>query len=102
MEAKVLRIQFQRIARGIIPVGREKLLNPLGHSGQRKLQLVVGSMEILYGNALTSARFDFFERRNEVYSFIAFHKRYGVMVRSISIKLLRFREKGNADLGTRI
>ena len=32
-----------------IPVGREKALNPLGHSGQRRLQLVVGSNEIDIG-----------------------------------------------------
>jgi len=32
-----------------MPVGRVKDLNPLGHSGQRKLQLVVGSTEMLMG-----------------------------------------------------
>ena len=32
-----------------IPVGREKALKPLGHSGQRKLQEVVGSKEIETG-----------------------------------------------------
>jgi len=32
-----------------MPVGLEKARNPLGHSGQRKLQDVVGSMETLIG-----------------------------------------------------
>jgi hypothetical protein len=31
----------------IIPVARVKLRNPLGHSGQRKLQEVVGSIVTL-------------------------------------------------------
>ena len=34
----------------IMPVGLEKDLNPLGHSGQRRLQDVVGSIERLSGN----------------------------------------------------
>lgn len=33
-----------------IPVGLVKARNPLGHSGHLKLQLVVGSKEILEGN----------------------------------------------------
>ncbi len=33
-----------------IPVGREKDLKPLGHSGQRRLQLVVGSNDMEIGN----------------------------------------------------
>ena len=33
-----------------IPVGRVNERNPLGHSGQRRLQLVVGSTEIATGN----------------------------------------------------
>lgn len=33
-----------------MPVGRVNSLNPLGHSGQRRLQLVVGSKEIEIGN----------------------------------------------------
>ena len=32
-----------------MPVGRVKALKPLGNSGQRKLQLVVGSNEIETG-----------------------------------------------------
>jgi hypothetical protein len=32
-----------------MPVGRVKDLNPLGHSGQRRLQEVVGSIEMLTG-----------------------------------------------------
>lgn len=32
-----------------MPVGLEKARNPEGHSGQRKLQLVVGSMERVLG-----------------------------------------------------
>ena len=32
-----------------MPVGREKERSPLGHSGQRKLQLVVGSNEMETG-----------------------------------------------------
>lgn len=32
-----------------IPVGRVKALKPLGHSGQRKLQEVVGSNEMEIG-----------------------------------------------------
>jgi len=35
---------------GSIPVGRVKLRKPLGHSGQRRLQEVVGSIEIAIGN----------------------------------------------------
>lgn len=35
-----------------MPVGRVKERKPLGHSGHRKLQLVVGSMEMLTGNPL--------------------------------------------------
>lgn len=33
-----------------MPVGLEKDRKPLGHSGQRKLQLVVGSKEIEIGS----------------------------------------------------
>lgn len=40
-----------------IPIGLVKLLNPLGHSGQRKLQLVVGSMAMLIGFAINSGFF---------------------------------------------
>jgi len=32
-----------------MPVGRVKALNPLGHSGQRRLQDVVGSKEMETG-----------------------------------------------------
>jgi hypothetical protein len=32
-----------------MPVGRVKLLNPEGHSGHLRLQLVVGSMESVVG-----------------------------------------------------
>jgi hypothetical protein len=32
-----------------MPIGRVNALNPLGHSGQRKLQEVVGSKEIEKG-----------------------------------------------------
>jgi hypothetical protein len=35
-----------------MPVGRVKDRKPLGHSGQRKLQDVVGSMEMLDGSAI--------------------------------------------------
>ena len=38
-----------------MPVGRVNDRNPLGHSGQRKLQEVVGSMEILIGRPLCVA-----------------------------------------------
>jgi hypothetical protein len=34
------------------PVGRVKLLNPEGHSGHLKLQLVVGSMDTVMGYPL--------------------------------------------------
>ena len=34
-----------------IPVGRVNDRSPLGHSGHRKLQEVVGSMEMLMGKA---------------------------------------------------
>jgi hypothetical protein len=37
-----------------MPIGLVKLLSPLGHSGHRKLQLVVGSMETLIGLATNS------------------------------------------------
>ena len=38
-----------------MPVGRLKDLKPLGHSGQRKLQEVVGSIERLIGVPQTIA-----------------------------------------------
>jgi len=40
-----------------MPVGREKARNPLGHSGQRKLQEVVGSKEIEIGIPHCTLRF---------------------------------------------
>jgi len=40
---------FENTGTVSIPVGRVKERNPLGHSGQRKLQEVVGSMAIEYG-----------------------------------------------------
>lgn len=33
----------------MFPVARENFFNPLGHSGQPRLQAVVGSMEMLTG-----------------------------------------------------
>ena len=40
-----------------MPVGRVKDLRPLGHSGHRRLQDVVGSMEMLIGKPLIRASF---------------------------------------------
>lgn len=37
----------------MFPVGRVNDLNPLGHSGQRRLQAVVGSMERVIGSPHT-------------------------------------------------
>ena len=39
-----------------MPVGLVNDLKPLGHSGQRRLQEVVGSMEIEMGNPHWTAR----------------------------------------------
>jgi hypothetical protein len=44
-------VSFLKKSTSIIPVGRVKLRKPLGHSGQRRLQEVVGSMDKLIGNA---------------------------------------------------
>jgi len=65
-----------------MPVGRENARNPLGHSGQRRLQEVVGSMLSAKGSPHCSG---FLVRRayqNEAYTFAAFHKREGERVRS--------------------
>ena len=40
---------FRKKSERKFPVGREKARKPLGHSGQRKLQAVVGSIEMLKG-----------------------------------------------------
>ena len=45
-----------------MPVGRVKARNPLGHSGQRKLHEVVGSIEILMGNPQCTERLNVFEK----------------------------------------
>jgi hypothetical protein len=48
-----------------MPVGRVKARNPLGHSGQRKLHEVVGSIEILMGKPQCNERLNVFEKWNE-------------------------------------
>jgi hypothetical protein len=40
-----------------MPVGLVKERNPLGHSGHRRLQEVVGSIEMLMGNPLMEGFF---------------------------------------------
>lgn len=40
-----------------MPIGLVNCLNPLGHSGQRRLQLVVGSIAKLIGSPLLKFRF---------------------------------------------
>ena len=44
-----------------IPIGLVNWRKPLGHSGQRKLQLVVGSIAILIGNPILKDVFRAFE-----------------------------------------
>lgn len=44
-----------------MPVGRVKARKPLGHSGQRRLQDVVGSIEMLMGIPLMRGCFVAFE-----------------------------------------
>jgi hypothetical protein len=48
-----------------MPVGRVNARNPLGHSGQRKLHEVVGSIEILMGKPQCIDRLRIFEIWNE-------------------------------------
>ncbi len=43
-------IQPEKSSNESIPVFLENDLKPLGHSGQRRLQEVVGSMDMLAGN----------------------------------------------------
>jgi hypothetical protein len=45
-----------------MPVGRVNFLKPLGHSGHRRLQLVVGSILAKAGPAITTGRFSQRER----------------------------------------
>ena len=69
-----------------IPVGRVKARSPLGHSGQRRLQEVVGSKEIEIGRphwiGLPVSRLNW----KLPYTFNAFHARRGVM-RDIRFKV---------------
>ena len=51
----------------MLPVSLENDLNPLGHSGQRKLQDVVGSIEILDGLPQRIGRFKILEIPNEIF-----------------------------------
>jgi hypothetical protein len=65
-----------------MPVGRENERNPLGHSGQRRLQDVVGSMLNANGSPHCSG---FLVRRayqNDAYTLPAFHNREGESVRT--------------------
>ena len=48
-----------------MPVGRVNARKPLGHSGQRKLHEVVGSIEMLMGKPQCIVRFRIFEMWNE-------------------------------------
>ena len=52
---------FLKKAGSNIPIGLVNWRKPLGHSGQRKLQLVVGSIAILTGNPIDVAFLVFFE-----------------------------------------
>lgn len=56
-----------------MPVGRVKARSPLGHSGHRRLQLVVGSNEIEYGKPHIIGRFKILLKENEEKTFAAFH-----------------------------
>ena len=55
-------IVFSKISSPNIPVLRENDLIPLGHSGHRKLQDVVGSMLILIGNPQCIGLFIHFDK----------------------------------------
>jgi hypothetical protein len=48
-----------------MPVGRVNARKPLGHSGQRKLHEVVGSIEMLMGKPQCIVRLRILEMRNE-------------------------------------
>lgn len=61
-----------------MPVGLVKALNPLGHSGQRRLQLVVGSKEIETGNPHCIGLSNSLLKKKLVTTFNPFHARAGV------------------------
>lgn len=49
-----------------MPVGREKDRNPLGHSGQRRLHEVVGSIAMAEGRAVRIGRRNKRESQNPI------------------------------------
>lgn len=69
-----------------MPVGRVKARKPLGHSGQRRLQEVVGSKEIEIGKPHWIGRPVSLLNWKLEYTFNAFHARLGVM-RDIRFKV---------------
>jgi hypothetical protein len=56
-----------------MPVGRVNALKPLGHSGHRRLQDVVGSKEIEIGYPHWTGLFKIRPTRKLVKTFVAFH-----------------------------
>ena len=62
----------------IMPVGRVNARKPLGHSGQRKLHDVVGSMEMLMGIPLCFIFFEIFDDWKLEYTRSILCKRAGV------------------------
>ena len=61
-----------------MPVGLVKALNPLGHSGQRRLQLVVGSKEIETGKPHCIGLSSSLLKKKLLTTFNPFHARAGV------------------------
>ena len=64
----------------IFPVGRVNLLRPEGHSGQRKLQAVVGSIEIETGIAVNTVFFTLVDIKNDSFTSSRFQSLYKLMV----------------------
>ena len=61
-----------------MPVGLVKALKPLGHSGQRRLQLVVGSKEIEMGKPHCTGLSNSLLKKKLLTTFNPFHARAGV------------------------
>lgn len=74
-----------------IPVGREKERNPLGHSGQRRLQLVVGSMLMLTGMPQCTGFFSTRDTWYELHTFTPFQILRGVSLLTKFIPSLKLR-----------
>lgn len=52
------------------PVGREKALSPLGHSGHLRLHAVVGSIEMVIGCPQCMADFVHLDKKYELTSWV--------------------------------